>query len=716
MSGGVRIGSAFVQVTADTTGAFSGVGQAASASGQEAGGFFKSTFMKGLAGMGAALGGVFAVSKMKEFVSSAISGASDLDESIGKNNAVFGKSADGIMKWADGAAQNLGLAKSEALEMSGTFGNIFTQMGFGTGVAADMTTSIGTLASDLGAFNNIPSAEVADMFSAAMRGEYDSIQRVLPLINAAAVEQKALAMTGKASTKEITAQDKATALLALAQEGGVSAAGNFKDTQEGLAGATQTAGAEFRNLTDNIGTALLPIVTSLMSFVNTDLLPGLANIGSFIQTNAIPAIQSFIAGFKQALPVIASIAGAITLILLPALITSGVRMAITAAQSVLGWIAMAAGAVVNAAVVVASWVLMGFQSMLQAARMAAAWLIAMGPVGLVIAIVVGLVALIIANWDTIKAVTIAVFQAVATFLTTVWNNIVTWISQALTNIFNTVRTIFNNVKNFITTVFNVIKAGILIVWAGIVAGVTGYVNGVRSIITSVFNAVRGFITSVWNGIKSTITSAVQGVKNIVTSVFGAVRDTTSNIFNGVKNTISNIFEGIRSTISGAVEGIRSAVSNTFSTLAGIMTGAFDGVSGTIRGVINGVIGAINGAIGGINSAIGIANKLPGVNIPNMGSIPMLAKGGTLAKGGAAIVGEKGPELVTLPGGATVHPNGTRVTQPSTAASSSTQKITNNYHVTIDAKNVKDFNSVVEMMSSLNRTARGGRGSSNIRTA
>jgi phage-related minor tail protein len=36
-------------------------------------------------------------------------------------------------------------------------------------------------------------------------------------------------------------------------------------------------------------------------------------------------------------------------------------------------------------------------------------------------------------------------------------------------------------------------------------------------------------------------------------------------------------------------------------------------------------------------------------------IPALATGGTMAQTGAALVGEKGPELVTLPGGATVTP-------------------------------------------------------------
>ncbi|MEW2424832.1 phage tail tape measure protein [Streptomyces nigra] len=66
------------------------------------------------------------------------------------------------------------------------------------------------------------------------------------------------------------------------------------------------------------------------------------------------------------------------------------------------WIA----GVVRAAVVSsAQFLLMAGRAIVWAATMAAQWLIAMGPVGWVIAIIIGLVALVIANWDAIKRYT-----------------------------------------------------------------------------------------------------------------------------------------------------------------------------------------------------------------------------------------------------------------------------------------------------------------------
>lgn len=59
----------------------------------------------------------------------------------------------------------------------------------------------------------------------------------------------------------------------------------------------------------------------------------------------------------------------------------------------------------TAAIAVAQFTLMAARAVIWAATMAAQWLIAMGPIGWIIAAVIGLVVLIIANWDKIKQFT-----------------------------------------------------------------------------------------------------------------------------------------------------------------------------------------------------------------------------------------------------------------------------------------------------------------------
>ncbi|MGH2899914.1 MAG: hypothetical protein ACRDMZ_14665, partial [Solirubrobacteraceae bacterium] len=72
--------------------------------------------------------------------------------------------------------------------------------------------------------------------------------------------------------------------------------------------------------------------------------------------------------------------------------------------------------------------------------------------------------------------------------------------------------------------------------------------------------------------------------------------------------------------------------------------------------INAVIAILNTGVDAINIPLAFANKLPGIDLPVIPDIPPLAAGGVIRSGGAAIVGEQGPEVVTLPRGAIVHPN------------------------------------------------------------
>jgi hypothetical protein len=86
-----------------------------------------------------------------------------------------------------------------------------------------------------------------------------------------------------------------------------------------------------------------------------------------------------------------------------------------------------------------------------------------------------------------------------------------------------------------------------------------------------------------------------------------------------------------------------------------------GFKGFVNIIISGVNGLIGKFIGGINGMIDGVNSISGhIGIPAIPSIPvpqipMLAQGGIIRRAGSVIVGEKGPEMLTLPRGAGVAP-------------------------------------------------------------
>lgn len=227
-----------------------------------------------------------------DFVLGGIDLASSFNESLSKVQTIFGESSGEIEAWAETAADSIGLAEGAALDAAGTFGNMFDQLGFGADVTADMSTSMIQLAADMASFHNADITEVIDAQSAAFRGEYDSLQRFIPTANAAAIEQQALAMTGKAAASELTAQEKALAAYTFMLENAGAASGDFARTADSAANAQRRAAAAMTNMQTELGQRLLPameLVTQaqlrLADAGERYLLPALDKVGQFISDN-----------------------------------------------------------------------------------------------------------------------------------------------------------------------------------------------------------------------------------------------------------------------------------------------------------------------------------------------------------------------------------------------------------------------------------------------
>lgn len=165
------------------------------------------------------------------------------------------------------------------------------------------------------------------------------------------------------------------------------------------------------------------------------------------------------------------------------------------------------------------------------------------------------------------------------------------------------------------------------------------------------NNLKPMLTAIGDFIKNILSPAFEFVfKNIISPIVGACFKGIIDLWN---NSLKPIFQGICDFLTGVFTGNwRKA----FQGISDIVGGIFGGMVSLVKTPINAIIGIINKFIGGLNK-LKIPEWIPGiggmgVNIPQ---IPMLAKGTNYFKGGMAIVGEQGPELVTMPKGSKVTP-------------------------------------------------------------
>ena len=179
--------------------------------------------------------------------------------------------------------------------------------------------------------------------------------------------------------------------------------------------------------------------------------------------------------------------------------------------------------------------------------------------------------------------------------------------------------------------------------------VVSLISPLMDIITNILTPITGLIDGLVKGPLAKLTPVLEGLASIFSGVLGtalefimAKVDVVISVFSGLLDFISNVFQG-------NWEGAWQAVVDTFGNV-------FEGIVNVAKVPINAIIKMLNAAIDGING-LQIPDWVPGIggkglNIPK---IPLLAKGGVADEAGMAIVGEAGPELLSLPGGASVHP-------------------------------------------------------------
>ena len=137
-----------------------------------------------------------------------------------------------------------------------------------------------------------------------------------------------------------------------------------------------------------------------------------------------------------------------------------------------------------------------------------------------------------------------------------------------------------------------------------------------------------------------------------TEVFGPV---LGGILNGFFDFVSGIWNSVYGILNGVIDFVRGVFTGDWDRawegVKGIFSSIMGGLAAVFKTPLNAIISMINGIIDDINWLIGNVNKLGsvlGFSIGTIGHIPMMANGGVLTQG-SAIVGEAGPELLTMQG-------------------------------------------------------------------
>ncbi len=671
-----------VVIAGDTKSLSAALGQAGTATDKAAG---KMDKLKGAA-KAAAVGG-FSVAVAG--IGASIKASSDLGEQLSKNATVFGRASGDVQSWSKTTAGSFGISQRAALEATGTFGNMLVPMGLARGKAAEMSKGMVGLASDMASFNNASPEDTLEALRSGLAGETEPLRKFGVFLNASRVEQEAMNLGLHKGKGELSAAAKAQATYSIILKDTKDTQGDFNRTSDSLANQQRIAKARLEDTAAALGQALVPaaakaigVVSKLVEWFREHDSAATVIVGT-LGTLAAGLVAVKIATVAHS--VATGVATAATWLFNTALKANPIVLVVS------GLVALAAG------LVVAYKKSETFRNIVDTA-----W-----------AKVKDFAKSVADAWPKVKDFAKAVVDAataiggkVGDFITAAKNLVTGFIdgikgapgaiADAAKWIVNTA---VDGIKSYIETVkgvggwiVNRVEDGIKAM-AGFAADVGGWiknrvVEGIHNFIEGFkivggwivnriadgVKAVAGFVAEVGGWVKNRVVEGIHNFREGIVDVGGWI---TNRIADGVKNIAGfagEIGGWIKNRVGDAWDFIKGGASKLGESIGGAILGGIMSVLRTGRGFVNAIIDLINAAI---PNKLNLPKPLGDINLPD-NPIPHLATGARNFRGGLALVGERGPELVGLPRGSDVYT--ARDTRRMAGAASAAGEVTNVFNI------------------------------------
>ena len=246
--------------------------------GKGIGGGLRSNIVRALSGAlaagGALMGGAVVVDQFKK----AISGAGDLEQSVGAIDSVFKGNADVMHKWSKSAARDVGLSANEFNELGTLIGSQLKNGGTAMEDLAPKTNSLIGLGADLSSMFGGTTREAIEALSSALKGEMDPIEAYGVSLNQSKIEAEAAALGFKKVEGNLTDEGKQAAILSLIMKQTKDAHGNFARESDTYAHKVQVFSASWEDLRTKVGMLFLPVLTKVMGFLGDRLVPMLTEV------------------------------------------------------------------------------------------------------------------------------------------------------------------------------------------------------------------------------------------------------------------------------------------------------------------------------------------------------------------------------------------------------------------------------------------------------
>lgn len=425
----------------------------------------------------------------------AVDAASDLEQSTGAVSSVFGKYAGEMTKYAEGAADAVGLSQNQYNESAVLLGAQLKNMGISMDEVGGTTNDLIGLGADLAATFGGTTADATAALSSLLRGERDPIEKYGVSIKQADINARLAAKGMDKLTGDAKKNAELQETLALLTEQTAGAQGQFARETDSAAGSAQIAAAKFEDAKAALGEVLLPVVTEIAD--------RFAEFSQYLQDNT-----------EWIIPLVGAVAGLAAAII----VINGAYKAFAAVQAIQTAAQWASNAAWLASPI--TWIVL--------AVIAA------------IALLIASIVLVVQNWDLIKEKAVEVWNIVITWI----QNVIGWIKNQFTAAILIGAAIWNKIKETATAVFQ-----------AVIGWIQNVIDWVRSrIVSAIITAAQAFFK-----IRDTATNAFQSVINWVKQAINWVQNTLAQAPQAALNAFISFKNGVVGAVQSIIDWVKQAI-------------------------------------------------------------------------------------------------------------------------------------------------------------
>lgn len=590
------------------------------------------------------------------FGATAFKAASDAAELQSAFNQTFGAMAGSMNKWAEETGNAMGRSTQEMQKAANTFG-IFFNTAADPAKAAAMSQTFSKLAQDLGSFYNTDTETAIQKLRSGLSGESEPLRDFGVFLTEASVKAKAMEMGLAGVGNELTEQEKILARYQLILESTTNAQGDVERTADGTANQIRKAQAAFQELQVVVGTKLLPVITPLIEKIGAAFewfsqLPEPVQDTALVIGGLMAAVGPLLVGIgmiAQGLPAVISgfsmLAGGFKVIV-PIIVTVGKALAGLALAN--PWLVALAAAAAGVYLAWKNWdkiwpiikrLYTEVKTWLQD-KLGKVWDWVKGKIDAVKGWFYGLYDAVVghsyipdmvdgiaAEMSRLDAVMVNPAKAAAERTKQIFEKLGADVQAIMAELFPDAREIAD-FQNKLSALDQGIRAG----------GAGGY--SVEQL-----QAARGrLIDKAPDGAVLPLSDQLSRFGNVPLGDTARIDAELSKLTEAANDNASKI----------GVANVR--IVQSFKDMAEATLDSLQRVASAIKG--GGFLDILSSVVGlGLQlGSMGVFGKSIQTNINSAQKVPGFANGTRYAPGGLAVVGERGPELVNLPRGASVTPN------------------------------------------------------------